>query len=286
MSKRSRGVHLSPRRTTIYLIIGLFVLVALLYIFSTKMKADSTSAAVPVVNNCSLTQRLKSGNLFVCPARGARFDVEVERPFPNSNLSAFPNGKDCANVNIQVLKRDGTFLENEELLIEKPASVNITGPKNTGTGMFKWCVTTTSPIQAKITMKIKSLPTVKKTITVNFNPKFKVQDVTDRNSFQFNIPINFTAQIDPAMVPGLKKKTLSFVYKRRVNKWGMWKNEIRKVDVKMDCTPDGRCSATIGGNNVTTNRIVSGKFTYTYSFTTEGGNSFQQTYNGTLKKVR
>lgn len=283
MSRRSKRGHLSPRSTLLFLLIGLFVLVIAFYLFSTKMKADSTTVAPVVQNSCSLTQRLKSGTLFNCPARGAHFTVEVEKPFPNSNLSAFPNGKDCASVNLEALKRDGTFLENEPLVIQKPTAVSITGPQTTDSGSWKWCVTTAKPIQARITVKIKSLPSVRATFTVNFNPKFKVQDITDRTSFQYNIPIHFTAQIDPSMVPGLKKKTLSFIYTRRVNKWGMWRNEKRTVNVAMDCSSDGRCSATVGGDNVNSRRIVNGRFTYTYFFTTEGGNNFQQTYNGKLK---
>ncbi len=283
MSRRSKRGHLSPRSTLIYLIAGLLVLVAVFYLYATKIKADQSAETPVIQNNCSLTQRLKSGTLFNCPARGARFTVDVEKPFPNSNLSAFPNGKDCANVNIEVLKRDGTFLENEPLVIQKPTAVSITGPQTTGTGSFKWCLTTTSPIQAKIIVKIKSLPSVRASFTVNFNPKFKVQDLTDRTSFQYNIPIHFIAQIDPAMVPGLTQKTLSFVYTRRVNKWGMWRNEKREVNVNMDCSSDGRCSALIGGDNVNSKRIVNGTFTYTYFFKVEGGNNFQQTYRGKLK---
>ena len=280
--RRKKGAALNPRKALGFLLIGLFAIGFIAYTSTTKMSADSSNT-VTVQNNCSLTQRIKSGTLFNCPARGSRLTAEVERPFPNSNLSAFPDGKSCAYVNLEAIKSDGTFLQNEPLVIVKPTAVSVSGPQTTDTGTLKWCFTTTKAMQARIIVKVQSLPQVNTTFTLNFNPKYKIQDLTDRTSFQYNIPITFIAQVDPSIVPGLAKKNLSFTYTRRVNKWGIWRNETRTVNVDMACSEDGRCTAVVGGDNVNSKRIVKGRFNYKYSFTAPGNINFYQSYTGQLR---
>lgn len=280
--KRGRKNHLSSRKVLNFLLVGLFAVGLISYFGVTRFSADAATSTAKI-NNCTLAARIKSGNPFSCPALGAKLTASIETPFPSSNLSALPDGQSCAYVNLEALKSDGTFLENEPLVIVKPLAVSIAPLQNTGSGMTKLCFTTKKPIQARIIIKLKNLPKISVTFTLNFNAKYKIQNLTDRQSFQYNIPITFIAQIDPVLVPGLQKKTLSFIYTRRVNKWGMWRNEKRQVDANLDCTEDGRCTAVIGGTDVSTNRIVKGKFTYKFSFIATGNVKFYQTYTGQLR---
>lgn len=282
LRKKAKKVKLSPKKMLAFLVVGVIAVAVIAFTQHSTMSADSTSLTVQ--NNCSLTQRIASGQLFNCPARGSRLVSEVEQPFPNSNLSAFPDGQSCAYVDLEAIKSDGTFLQNEPLVVVKPTAVNINGTLNTGSGTNKLCFTTSRAMQARVIIKLQNLPQVNTTFTLNFNPKYKIQDATDRQSFLFNEPITFVTQIDPSMVPGLTKKTLSYTYTRRVNVWGIWRNQIRRINKEMTCSDDGRCTAVISGTDVATNRVVNGRFTYTYNFTAQGNRKFYQSYSGQLHR--
>lgn len=274
----------NPRRTFGLLVVALVVLGAYGYLQSSTYKADATTVAA--ANNCKrgIVQNVKK-NMGIdesCPARGSKLTVEVEKPFPNSNISAFPDGKSCAFVNIEAIRSDGTFLENEPLVIEKPTSVNISGPTNTESGSIKWCLTTTRPIQARVTIKIKSLPSVQRSFQVNFNPQYKLLDLTDRNAFFYNLPVTFIAQINPLTVSGVTTAQLVYTYNRRVNVWGRWKTERREISAPLTCSEDGRCIGTIYPDNTNTKRVNNGKFNYRFNFTYSSGTRSTKSFSGKL----
>ncbi|MCL5410423.1 MAG: hypothetical protein M1324_01060 [Patescibacteria group bacterium] len=275
----------NPRKTLGMLFVFVALLGAFYFLKISNYKADSTSAAS---NNCKrgIVQNVKKNmgtDSESCPARGSRLTAEVEKPFANSNLSAYPNGKDCANVNIEAIRSDGTFLENEPLVIEKPSSVSISGPQNTESGSIKLCFISSRPIQARITIKIKSLPTVQRSFQLNFNPSFSVLDATDRNSFFYNLPVTFMAQIDPSLVNSLKEQKLIYTYNRRVNKWGRWRAERREIATLLTCTDDGRCTATIYPDNTNTKRVDRGKFNYKFEFVDNTGRKLSKSFTGQLR---
>lgn len=284
MAKKKLGSK-SPRRNLKLLVVSVFLLGAVYFFGTANYKADATNAPA---NNCKrgIVQNVKKNmgtDLESCPARGSRLIVDVEKPFQNSKLSAYPDGKSCANVNIEAIKSDGTFLQNEPLVIEKPTTVNIIGPQNTESGSIKLCFTTSRPIQARVTVKIKSLPSVQRSFQLNFNPNFRVLDATDRNSFFYNLPVTFTAQIDPSLVGSIKESRLVYTYNRRVNKWGRWRAERREINTALNCTDDGRCTATIYPDNTNTKRVDRGKFNYRFELVDSGGRKFSKSFTGQLK---
>ncbi|MFA4995677.1 MAG: hypothetical protein WC536_00865 [Patescibacteria group bacterium] len=273
----------NPRKTFGLMITTLAVLGTVYYFQSSTYKADETTTTS---SNCKrgIVQNVKK-NMGIdesCPARGSRLTVEVEKPFQNSKVSAYPDGKSCAYVNVEAIRKDGTFLTDEPLVIQKPASVDVSGPGTTSDGSIKLCFTSKSPIQARITIKIQSLPSVQRSFQLNFNPKFTILDQTDRNGFFYNLPITFTAQVDPAILPGLKEARLVYSYNRRVNVWGRWKAERREIDVPLSCSSDGSCSATIGTGNTSTKRVNNGTFNYRFTFVDQNGHRFSKSYNGRL----
>lgn len=273
----------NPRRTLGLLVFSVLALGVIYFVGTSSYKADTTTAAA---NNCQrgIVQNVKK-NMGIntdCPARGSKLTVEVEKPFPNSNVSAFPDGKSCAYVNIEAIKADGTFLENEPLVIDKPSSVNISGPTTTDSGSIKWCLTTKRPIQARITVKLKSLPQVQRSFQVNFNPQYKLLDITDRNAFYFNLPVDFMAQIDPSTVSGIKSAQLVYTYNRRVNKWGKWKTERREISAPLKCSEDGRCEATIYPDNTNTKRVDRGTFNYRFNIVYNNGTKSTKSFTGRL----
>lgn len=275
----------SPRKKLGIAVLVVALFGAFYFLGTSSYKADSTAAASTTTSGCSrgIIQNVKNNmGILTCPAKGAKLTTTVEKSFPGSNLNAYPNGKDCAGVTLEAIKKDGTFLENEPLVIEKPAAVTLVGPENTSSGSVKWCFTSTKPIQARITVKVKSLPRVQRTFQLNFNPKFKVIDQTDRNAFFYNLPVTFTAQIDPGMVSGLKTSQLVYTYNRRVNVWGRWKAERREIAAALHCTQDGRCTATIYPDNTNTKRVNFGRFNYRFNFVDQNGNSFTKSFSGRL----
>jgi len=271
-----------PRKKFGLLMVVLAVVVTFYFLQSSIYKADTTTTS----SNCKrgIIQNVKK-NMGVdesCPARGSKITAEVEKPYQNSKVSAYPDGKSCAYVNVEVIKKDGTYLTNEPLVIQKPTSVNVSGGDSTGSGSIKLCFKSTRPIQARITIKIKSLPSVQKSFQLNFNPKFKILDQTDRNSFFYNLPVTFTAQIDPAILSGLKESQLVYSYNRRVNKWLRWTTERREVGVPLNCANDGSCTATIYPDNTNTSRVNRGSFNYKFTFVDQNGHRFSKSYNARL----
>lgn len=215
--------------------------------------------------------------------QGARFDIFVENPFQESTPSAFPNGKDAVFVDVEAIRSDGTFLKDEPLTIEKPLKVNIEGPTDTDGGSFKWKITSTSPIRARIKVKLTRYPNVNRSFYVNFRPNYRITNLTDRNMFIFSTAITFTAQISPSMVDGLKSKRLTYSYIRRYNSWGIWKTRQESKHLDLKCTVDGLCTAKIFPEHTYPNRNVSGDFRYRFEFVDQFGHKFSKSSTGHLR---
>jgi len=209
--------------------------------------------------------------------------TEVDEPYPNSRMQAYPDGKDYARVVFNAINKDGTYATNLPLIITKPSSVELNGLENTSSGSIEWHVTSTRPIRAKITVRLKDYPQIKTSFTVNFRPSTSIKNLTDTNSFLYNLPVTFTAQIDPGMVAGVKEAKLVYSYNRRVNKWGRWVGERRQIEVPLTCSEDGYCYATINTDNTSTKRVDRGRFNYKFVFLDQNGTRFSRSYNGMLK---
>lgn len=218
------------------------------------------------------------------PLTGTRLTTQVARPFPSSTMQAYPNGKDCALVTMEAIKSDGTFAKDLPLVIEKPTAVTVNGPQTTDIGSVQWCVTSTEPIQARITVKLQDFPRVQSTFQVSFKPNKNIQDITDRNSFFFDIPITFSAQIDPAMVRGLSSANFSFI----TNKITLQPDGTRgptkrdNLTVALNCTKEGICSATVPASSTDIIEDRNSNFTYSYNFIDQNGSKFSKSFNGTL----
>jgi len=212
---------------------------------------------------------------------GIHFTVDVNKPFPNSSMNAFPNGKDSVQVILEAVRPDGTFSENQPLLIEKPNTVTVSGPRNTCGGSFQLFVSSTKPGTAKITVKLANYPQIKTSFNVNFIPKTNIQNQTDTNSFVISQPILFTAQIDPVEARGLKEAKFKFVSVASFFLLG--NNKKSQVTKDLHCTSDGLCSATI--DSASTNILLARRrtFTYTFAFVDQKNNKFSKSFTGTLR---
>ncbi len=212
---------------------------------------------------------------------GIHFTVDVDKPFPSSPMSAFPNGKDTVQVNMEAIRRDGTFSENQPLLIEHPKNVSVSGPRNTCSGSFTLFVSSQKPVRAKIIVKIANYPRVKKSFTVNFKPKTTVTNKTDTNSFIYGQPILFSAQIDPVEARGIKSAKLKFVSAASFYRLGSVIKSHELIDLK--CNQDGLCSAVINSKNTGVELARRRTFSYTFIFSDQIGNKFTKTYRGTFR---
>lgn len=212
---------------------------------------------------------------------GIHFTVDVDKPFPNSTMSAFPNGKDSAQVNIEAIRRDGTFSENQPLLIEHPNTVTVSGPRNTGCGSFSLFVSSNKPVKAKIIVKIANYPRIKTSFTVNFRPKTKITNETDTSSFILGQPILFSAKIDPIEARGIKSAKLKFVSRASFFNLGSVVKSRDPIDLK--CNLDGLCSVVIGSENTGVELAKRRSFSHTFVFQDQIGNKFSKTYRGTFR---
>lgn len=231
----------------------------------------SVSAAIPPGVEEDAVQKAYSG---------IHFTVDVDRPFPNSTMSAFPNGKDSVQVNLEAIRSDGTFSENQPLLIEQPNNVTVSGPRNTGCGSFTLFVSSKKPVNAKIIVKIANYPRVKTSFTVNFRPRTTIINETDTASFVVGQPILFSAQIDPVEARGLKDAKLKFVSIASFFLLGAFTKSQNVKDLK--CTSDGLCSVVI--DSASTNILLARRrtFRYTFAFSDQIGNKFTKSFSGTL----
>ncbi|MFA4995678.1 MAG: hypothetical protein WC536_00880 [Patescibacteria group bacterium] len=217
------------------------------------------------------------------PLSNVQLTTEVLKPFPNSQMQAFPNGKDCATVILEAINsKDGTFAQNLPLVIEKPDAVTINGPQTTDTGSVKWCATSTKPMKAKVIVKLKDFPQEKSTFQVNFLPSTKIQDLTDRNSFFFDLPITFSAQIDPVMIHGLKESKLSFNVNKNSSQADGVHDVRESVEINLNCSSSGICTATIPSSNTAADINQNGTFNYSFVFVDQNGSRFSKSFKGTL----
>ena len=212
---------------------------------------------------------------------GIRFTTDVDRPFPNSTASAFPNGKDTVQVNLEALRRDGTFSENQPLLIEHPNTVTVSGPRNTGCGSFSLFVSSKKPVRAKIIVKIANYPRIKTSFTVNFRPKTTITNETDTGSFILGQPILFSARIDPIEARGIKSAKLKFISRASFYRLGDIVKGHELIDLK--CNKDGLCTAVIDPVDIKVELAKKRTFSYTFIFTDQIGNKFSKTYRGTFR---
>lgn len=217
------------------------------------------------------------------PLSNVQLTTEVLKPFPNSQIQAFPNGKDCATVILEAINsKDGTFAQNLPLTIEKPDAVTISGPQTTDTGSVKWCVSSTRPMKAKVIVKLKDFPKEKSTFQVNFLPSTKIRDLTDRNTFFFDLPITFSAQIDPAMINGLREANLSFVTNKIFSRIDGIHAQRDILTINLNCTNEGICSATVPASNTKLFQDKNRTFTYSFIFVDQNGSRFSKSFKGTL----
>lgn len=217
--------------------------------------------------------------------KGAKLDINVENPFGQGTPRAFSDGKDQIFVDVEALDGSGGFLRNEPLVVEKPNAIKILGPQNTDSGSFKWALTSTEPIKAKVTIKLANRPVVKKSFTVNFSPNFSISNQTDKGMFVMDKPVTFTAKVDPSMVRGLGKSYLIYSYRRRFNKWGAWFSRRQQTKIPLLCSSDGYCRATVPSDDTKYSRNKSGEFQYTFLFIDKAGRQFSKTYSGKLNTL-
>jgi len=234
----------------------------------------STSVhAQTIKNNVSLNLK---NNL-----SGARLQVEVDQPFQQGNRG-FANGTSCIFATVEVITSQGVFLENEPLVIEKPDSITINGPTNSSGGSFRWCITSTQPIQANITVKLANFPRTQTTFNVNFLPTLTISNKTSSSNFIFDQPITFLAQIAPWMVQGLKTAKVTYNTARCRCGTGACENIV--AEENLNCSFNGICSANIPASFTESDvNSRTQSFNYTFIFEDTNGNKFQQTFAGNLK---
>lgn len=210
---------------------------------------------------------------------GTRLDIAVDQPFQQGN-NGFANGHSCFFANVEVIAPQGVFLKDEPLVIEKPDAISVEGPTTSDGGSFRWCITSTQPIQANITVKLANFPQTQTTFLVNFLPTLTITNRTDTASFIFNRPITFTAEIAPWMVQGLKEARLTY----DTDNCGAVVCKPIIVKKGLDCSFSGICSATVPESvTLSPYDADSQSFVYTFEFEDTNGNKFQQTNNGSLQ---
>lgn len=209
---------------------------------------------------------------------GTRIDIEVDQPFQQGNRG-FANGESCVFATVEVIAPQGVFLKDEPLVIEKPDAITIDGPTTSDGGSFRWCITSTEPIQANIKVKLANFPQNQTTFRVDFQPTFTINDRTNTSGFFFDQPITFISQIDPWMVQGLKEAKVVV----NTERCGAKICEPISVEQGLNCSFSGICSATIPEcvtkNPFATNQTIN----YSFQFEDTNGNKFQQTNSGSLR---
>lgn len=261
-----------------------------------NQSASTTSQNInTVTNNPNLAEAASTrtvgtsasiaNNIFQESLSGATLDATVSQQYQGSQ-TAFPNGKDCVYVNIEAYNANGAMLENQPLVIEKPDPIAINGPTDTQSGSITWCVVSSQPVQATITVKLRNYASIQQTFTVDYTPDFDISDYTSGNSFLYGAPITFQAKIVPAMARGLSSAKLIYTHYScyyggcPTTDGSFTKAIIYTVD--LSCSSNGVCSATVPASETSAEAVANGFITYTYQFATQTGDNFQEAFSGTL----
>lgn len=211
---------------------------------------------------------------------GISFTVEVNKPFTNSSMNAFPNGRDMVQVTLETVRSDGTFAENLPIKIEKPNNIMVSGPTNTENGSIQLFFSINKSGSATIVIKLADFPRVKTSFNLNFVPRTSIQNRTDTNSFLIKQPVTSIVQIDPVEARGLKEAKLRYV---SIGNFFKVKTKKQEVIKDLKCSTDGICSATIPASETNLVLLRRRSFNYQFSFVDQQNDKFSKSYSGTLK---
>ncbi len=216
------------------------------------------------------------------PLKDSKLNIIVQNPYGEPVPTEFPNGRDFIEVTLSASKKDGSALIDIPIIIDKSSAVKVTGPSTTEDGQIQLRFTSNKAINDKIQIKLKDCTTVKVGFKIKFSSDTSMKDLSDKNGFVTNAPLNLMVQIKPRMTSHIASAQARYIYTRRINKWGFWVKVRRVVTEQMECS-DGTCQVVMGGDITSKDRNQSGSFIYSFTFTDENGKVFSKSFKGQLR---